>query len=98
MRKIQKILFTVVIAACSGSVQAQGDWHHGIGTGFYTLNIDGDLGLNTALGAVKADASMNFDEVSEVLASAFGLGGYSASGPWVIQSSYGQMELEDGMS
>ncbi len=82
----------------STSLLAEGGWKHGIGTGFYTLNIDGDLGLNTALGAVKADASMDFDEVREVLESALGLGGYSAGGPWVIQYSYGQMELEDGIS
>jgi len=75
------------------------DWKFGIGTGLYALNIDGDTGFDTnLLGTVDFDASMDADELREVMDSAFGFGGFAKQGDWTILFSAAQMELEDNVS
>lgn len=76
---------------------AQDEWHFGIGTGFFGLNIDGDEGFTTRLGPVELDASLDSDEVRELLESGFGLGGFAAKGKWMILWSGGQLELRDDL-
>jgi len=102
MMKIK--ISTVLIAAAlmfglAPAAAADDDWHFGIGTGFFTLNVEGDSGLATALaGPVEFDPSMSFDEINEVLESAFGLGGFAAKGKWTFGYSAGRMELEDTLT
>lgn len=98
MIKLREAMLIMMCVLIAGAATAEEGWQHAIGTGFYALNVDGDLGLHTALGSVKADASMDFDEVKELLESAFGFGGYSAKGKWSIQYQYAKLELEDGIS
>jgi hypothetical protein len=92
--------------ALAPAAVAKDEWEFGIGTGFFGLNIDGDAGISTiqdfpgapAGTPLLLDASLEFDEVRELLESAFGLGGFAAKGKWVIQYSFAQMELEDDIS
>jgi hypothetical protein len=76
---------------------AQDEWKHGIGTGFFGLNIDGDGGFTLrALDVpIYVDMTMNNSEVRDLVNSAFGLGGSSAKGKWTLTYSVGQMELGD---
>lgn len=92
------ILILAALTMVLGSpAVAQDEWEFGIGTGFFGLNIDGDEGFTTALGPVDLDASLDSDEVREILESFFGLGGYAAKGKWVIRYSAQQLELEDSL-
>jgi len=82
----------------SGSLMAD-DWQHGIGTGFFALNLDGTAGLNTAaLGPVQLDLELDTSEISDVLETAFGIGGFSKNGKWKVLYSLQYMELAAGNS
>jgi hypothetical protein len=109
MRKHIAATIMIVAAltfALAPAAVAKDEWEFGIGTGFFGLNIDGDAGISTiqdfpgapAGTPLLLDASLEFDEVRELLESAFGLGGFAAKGKWVIQYSFAQMELEDDIS
>jgi hypothetical protein len=74
-------------------VLAQGDWQHGIGTGIYLLNIEGDTGADTALGSVLVKTDLDNEEVSDLIESAIGLGGFSTNGTWTILYNAGQLEM-----
>jgi hypothetical protein len=97
--KRQYLASTLIIAAGltlipSSTVMAQDDWHFGLGTGFFGLNIKGDTGFTTAIGPVDLDTDLNTSEVSDLLDSAAGLGGYAAKGKWVLGYSVSQLKLE----
>jgi len=80
-----------------GSV-AHADWSYGIGTGIFRLNIDGDIGYNIEynnIGPVEVGVDLDPDDIDDVMETAFGFGGYATDGKWMIQYSYGMMELED---
>jgi len=83
----------ITAAACSANA-AEEKWVHTLGTGLFGLNIDGDLGFGTRFGPVKADASMNFSEVRDVLENAYGFGGASTKGPWTIVYKYAHLKFE----
>jgi hypothetical protein len=84
--------------ALAPNVVAQDKWKHGIGTGLFALNVKGDTGFTTALGPVELEADVNFDELREVLESAFGVGGYAAKGKWTLLYSAFQLSVEDSIS
>ena len=98
MIKIHRAILIILCGLFASTATAEEDWRHAIGTGFFALNLDGDLGLHTALGSVKADVDMDFDEIRELLESAFGFAGYSTNDQWTIKYQYAQLELEDSTS
>jgi hypothetical protein len=99
------MLAAALTIALAPNAVAQDEWKFGIGTGFFGLNVDGDAGFSTLrdFGPVPAgtpvllDASLDSDEVRELMESAFGLGGFAAKGKWMIHFSGGQLELEDDL-
>ena len=75
---------------------AHAEWHFGIGTGFAGQTYDGDLGVTTnVLGPVLVDVDLSAEDVSDLMATAFGLGGYATDGTWKIMFSAGFLKLED---
>jgi hypothetical protein len=74
---------------------AHAKWNFGIGTGFSLLNVDGTIGFDTAIaGPVKFDVKLDPEDISDLMQSAFGFGGYATDGTWLVQYSYGSLELE----
>jgi hypothetical protein len=110
MRKRHLVSVVMIVAAMAvmlaPAAVAKDKWKFGVGTGFFGLNIDGDAGFSTIrdFGPVTAgtpvllDASLDSDEVRELMESAFGLGGFAAKDKWLIHFSVGQLELEDSLS
>ena len=93
-----KFFFFMLVGLLSISLSgvAHADWSFGIGTGIFRLNIDGDMGFDTAIaGPVEFEVDLDPDDISDVMETAFGFGGYATAGKWMIQYSYGMMELED---
>ncbi len=67
---------------------ASAEWHYGIGTGIRRLNAEGDVGVNTRLaGPVEFDLDLDPDDFSDLMETAFGLGGFASDGTWTIQFS-----------
>ena len=98
MRKSKTLGATAVAAfilTLVPAAHAQDDWHFGIGTGLFGLNISGDAGFTTIAGPITFDSSLDSDEVREYVESGFGGGGFAAKGKWVIEYSGGQLELRD---
>lgn len=87
------ILLTALLTVSSATVAEE--WKFGIGTGFFALNIDGDIGLNTGAGPVKSPLDLNSSDVSDLMESAFGFTGYAAKGKWKINYTVSHLELED---
>jgi len=86
----------LVSASCFlGMHSARAEWNFGIGTGVSQLNIEGDQGFNTQIaGPVVFPVDMDPDDVSDLMESAFGFGGYATNGTWVIQYSLVNLALE----
>lgn len=78
------------------AVDGQDEWDFTIGTGLFGLHIDGDTGFHTQQwGPVEVDTTMNFNELTDVLETAYGFGGSASKGDWTIVLSFDHMELED---
>ena len=93
------IWFTLIILAVGSLAQAQGaqaGWRHGIGTGMQFMNLEGDSGLGTADGYIELELDLDSSEVSDLIETAFGLGGFSAKGKWTLAYSGMFLELEGG--
>jgi hypothetical protein len=96
-----KFFFFVLAGLLSISLSgvAHADWSFGIGTGIFRLNVDGDMGFNVAnAGPVEFDVDLDPDDIDDIMETAFGFGGYATDGKWMIQSSFGMLELEDDTS
>jgi len=87
------LLSLVIVMSFSSVSSAQ--WHYGIGTGIFGLNIDGDIGLGSSLGPIIADVDLDASDTRDLMESAFGFGGYATDGAWMIMYSLGKLELED---
>jgi len=95
-----KQLLTVlsIVVVMGFSSMAFAEWHFGIGTGPQLLNVEGDIGMNTALGAVELDVDLDPDDIADLTDTALGLGGYATDGKWMIQGSIGKLQLEEDAS
>lgn len=83
----------------SYSTMANAEWHFGIGTGLFRLNMDGDIALNTDVrGTVEFDVDLDADDIDDLMESAFGFAGYATDGQWIIEYSLGQLRLEGDTS
>lgn len=90
------ILFAALVAAHTASAGAAEGWRHGIGTGLFGLNIDGDTGFGTRLfGPVEAELDLSSSDLADYLDSAFGLAGFSTNGTWTINYGAERLKLED---
>ena len=88
------VLCVLAVAVGYGTV-ASAEWHFGIGTGLFRLNVDGDIGFHTNLrGPIELDVDLDPDDISDLMESAFGVAGYATDGQWMIQYSVGQLKLE----
>jgi len=91
--KIALASLVLLVVAAQGA-QAGDKWKFGIGTGFFALNLDGDLGLDTISGPVTLDVDLDNSDVSDLVSSAFGLSGFAAKDKWTILYSVSYLELE----
>jgi hypothetical protein len=82
------------------ATNSHAEWKHGIGTGFFGLNLEGDVGINTVLAGpiLIENADLDFDDISNLMETAIGFGGYSTDGTWMIRYSFQMMELEGDAS
>jgi hypothetical protein len=75
---------------------AYAEWDFGIGTGIFRLNKEGDVGLNTKLyGPIQFEVDMEPDDISDLMETAFGFGGYAKNGKWTVAYSFSFLALED---
>jgi len=94
MKKIINVLLYLFVTVFATQSFASDDWKHGIGTGFFALNLEGDVGMHTnLLGPVQVSFDLDTSEISDVLLTAFGIGGFSTSGKWKVLYSLQYMEL-----
>ena len=93
----RKSKFAVLLAVApllllGPGVQAQDSWKFGLGTGFFSMAIDGDIAFADS-GVLEID--LDNSDTSDLMESAFGFGGYAAKGKWRILYSLGRLTLED---
>ena len=89
-------LVVVLLFACVFGFDspASAAWEFGIGTGLSRMSVDGDMGMNTRIaGPVKFKAELDPEDFGDAMESAFGFGGYASDGTWLIQYSYGALQL-----
>jgi hypothetical protein len=83
-----------------------GGWHYGVGTGFSSFSVNGDVGVpvtvkgNVPAGAVPptgivADVDLNNKETSDLLDSAVGLTAFAANEDWSLTASFNKLSLKD---
>lgn len=97
MKKVTGFTLCLLLVASVASAE----WHYGIGTGLMRLNAKGDQGLNIAagdIGPVQLDVDLDPDDFSDLMESAFGLGGYATDGQWMIKYSGGFLNLQGDTS
>lgn len=96
-KAVALLLFTAALVVFSGqNAVAQDEWKFGIGTGFSSFSLDGDLGFATPAGGVIFDVDLDNSDSSDLVESAFGFGGFARKGKWTILYVLGTMTLEDG--
>ena len=98
-------LLTLICLATMGfqsMTQAdESEWKFGIGTGFFALNIDGEIGLNLTtlgLGGQQFDVDLSADDTMDLMETAIGFGGYATNGSWLIDYGFNYLELVDTIS
>jgi hypothetical protein len=74
---------------------AQAKWNFGIGTGPQFLAVKGDFGMDTAVGPIKLNMDLDFNDMEDLVDTAFGFGGYVTDSRWMIQYKLGKLQLED---
>lgn len=99
MKKTSQILLLTFIATFFFTSAARAEWHFGIGTGLSFMNADGEQGFNSdLLGPIKFDVKLDPEDFKDLTKTAIGFGGYATDGTWLVQYSYGKLELEDTAS
>ncbi len=90
------VVFALMVGPAWADAKQSGDeWKFGIGTGFSSFSLDGDLGFATSLGGVIQDIDLSNSETSDLVQSGFGLAGFARNEQWTILWSAGQQTLED---
>jgi hypothetical protein len=90
------ILLAVALTLFLGqSALAQDEWKFGIGTGFSSLALDGDIGFASGGGGVLFKVDLDNSDTSDLFKSGFGAAGFAAKGKWRINYSAGRLTLED---
>ena len=95
-RVVVPVLFAMALTLCLGqSALAQDEWKFGIGTGFQSFSLDGDVGFPVLPAGTIIDVDLDNSDTSDLLDSAFGFGGFAAKGKWQILFGLGTLTLED---
>lgn len=95
MKSLSNVVAGLIFSTVSSALWAQ-DWNYGIGTGIGAMKVDGDSGFDTRiLGPIAFDASLDTDEIKELMKTAFGIGGYANRGNLTITYAVAQLELDD---
>ena len=100
MKWLSITLLSLLISISFVSASQAEEWSHGIGTGLFGLNLDGNVGVHTNLAGsiLIEDADLDFDDISNLMESAIGFAGYSTDGTWTIRYAYQSLELEGSKS
>ena len=95
-RMVVPVLLATALILCFGqSALAQDEWKFGIGTGFSSFSLDGDIGFATPGGGVVFTVDLDNGDTSDLFESGFGLGGFAAKGKWRFLYALGTVTLED---
>jgi hypothetical protein len=90
------VLFALALTLMLGSAaQAQDEWKFGIGTGFSSFSLDGDIGFPVSKGGVILDVDLDNGDTSDLMESGVGLGGFARKGKWAILYKVSTVTLED---
>ena len=81
-------------AALAETDSESDNWNFGIGTSFFALNVEGDVGINTQLGPSVTKLDLDFDDVNNAMDSAAGIAGFAQKGDWKINYAVGRLKLE----
>ena len=68
--KAKQLLVALCIlgVVMSYSTAANAEWHFGIGTGLFRLNMDGDIALDTDVrGVVEFDVDLDADDIDDLM-------------------------------
>jgi len=78
-------MFMVLVCLVCFSSSVYAEWHYGIGTGIFLLNVDGDQGfhIDTIDRSVEFAVDLKPDDVADLMESAFGFDGYATNGKWI---------------
>ncbi len=85
----------VLVTTIAFGSASHAEWHYGIGAGPGWTNIEGTQEFNSLVGPVHYDVSFSPDDLSDMVQSALGFGGYATDGKWLVQFSLSTIELED---
>ena len=96
-RTLQIVMMLLAIGTISVA-QAADEWRFGIGTGFSSYSLDGDVGFATPAGGVIADLDLDNSDTSDMMDSAFGFGAFATRGDWTFNFSFKTITLEDSDS
>ncbi len=91
------LLAATTLVMAQGAV-AEDSWRFGIGTGFSSFSLDGDIGFATNNGGQIKGIDVSNSDTSDMLQSAFGLAGFAEKDVWRINLSGGTRSLEDSDS
>ena len=87
-------LLSVSSIALAEADSESDNWSFGIGTSFFALNVEGDVGINTQLGPSVTKLDLDFDDVNNAMDSAAGIAGFAQKGDWKINYALGKLKLE----
>ena len=96
-KRILVLLGASLAITCTGA-QAADDWKFGIGTGFTSFSLDGDIGFatpNMPGPGLIFDVDLDNGDTADLVESGLGVSGFAANGPWKILYSVGRVTLED---
>jgi hypothetical protein len=89
------VLASVLLLLIAAPAARAGDeWKFGVGTGFFALNLDGDVGLDTVGGPLEISIDLDNSDVADLVESAFGLSGFAAKDKWRILYAFQTLTLE----
>ena len=89
----KNLVLTLSLMASSHAMADDSSWVFGVGTGIFALNVDGDLGLNTAAGPSLSKLDLSTSDLQDVTDSAFGIAGFMAKDKWKINYTISQLTL-----
>jgi hypothetical protein len=84
-----------LVMASQSALAAEDGWRFGLGSGFTSFSLDGDIGFPTTGGGVIESIDVSNSDTSDMLQSAFGVNGFAARDEWTIVFAFGRVSLKD---
>ena len=81
--------------ASTAALAQDSDWKFGIGTGFSSFGLDGDVGFATPVGGFVREIDLDNGETSDMIDSAIGANAFATNGKWIFNLSFATVTLED---